>query len=96
MKPSTAREDRVIWSYHSFSPRLFWTVCLAPVTVNRLVRVSYGDYHLPSLPAGGAMEVKAIAIREQKSRGLLFQRQKRPTKTDVEAEPPAIQWVKYH
>ena len=34
-------------------------------TVNRLIRVSYGPFHLGALPAGAVEEVPAKVLREQ-------------------------------
>ncbi len=37
------------------------------LTVNRLIRVSYGSFHLGSLPKGSVMEVKTQALKQQLS-----------------------------
>jgi hypothetical protein len=42
------------------------------VNVNRLIRISYGDYHLQTIPPGMAIEVPVKPIKSQRRQGHLF------------------------
>ncbi|KAL9184315.1 hypothetical protein ACHAXT_002401 [Thalassiosira profunda] len=61
----------------------------------RLIRISYGDYDLNTIPPGRAVEVPCKGL-DQKKRGPLFHRQKKPKKDeDTEETAPGVQWVNY-
>jgi 23S rRNA pseudouridine2605 synthase len=57
------------------------------VTVTRLIRISYGDYTLNTIPPGMAVEMPYIPIEAQKGRGSLVPKKKstrpEPTTSDV-------------
>jgi hypothetical protein len=59
-----------------------------PVTVNRLIRTSFGDYELGSIPPGGMIKAPKRLIHRRK--GPL--RIQRPTAKASAASP--IRWVK--
>eukprot|EP00339_Tiarina_fusa_P028139 CAMPEP_0117054436 /NCGR_PEP_ID=MMETSP0472-20121206/37728_1 /TAXON_ID=693140 ORGANISM="Tiarina fusus, Strain LIS" /NCGR_SAMPLE_ID=MMETSP0472 /ASSEMBLY_ACC=CAM_ASM_000603 /LENGTH=147 /DNA_ID=CAMNT_0004770027 /DNA_START=66 /DNA_END=506 /DNA_ORIENTATION=- len=47
------------------------------VSVTRLIRISYGDYDLQTIPPGMAIEVPYKPIEAQKARGPLFKKKKK-------------------
>ena len=69
------------------------------VKVTRLIRTSYGDYQLQTIPPGMAIEVPLKPLKKQKHRGALFP--KRPARQRIseeendgeEASP--VQWKTY-
>jgi 23S rRNA pseudouridine2605 synthase len=42
------------------------------LTVSRLIRISYGDYKLENIPAGGAPEVPPKPVSRQRNKGPLY------------------------
>lgn len=50
------------------------------VKVTRLIRTSYGDYQLQTIPPGMAIEVPVKPVEKQKHRGPLW---KKPTRQSV-------------
>jgi hypothetical protein len=67
------------------------------VTVTRLIRTSYGDYQLQTIPPGMALEVPFKPIKQQTHRGQLFKRKKKVVGKDTEpAESSAVpvEWVR--
>ena len=48
-----------------------------PVTVTRLIRISYGDYELQTIPPGMAIEVPFRSVESQKAKGSLTPKKKR-------------------
>ncbi|EEC47722.1 predicted protein [Phaeodactylum tricornutum CCAP 1055/1] len=66
------------------------------LTVTRLIRISYGDYRLQTIPPGMAIEVPAKHIENQKHRGRLIRPTKPAPKRSDEAESSkAVQWVRH-
>jgi hypothetical protein len=65
-----------------------------------LIRVSYGDYQLQTIPPGMALEVPIKEIDKQVHRGPLFPPRKhkkhKQGKTLEEEEASPIQWVKHY
>jgi hypothetical protein len=63
--------------------------------VTRLIRISYGDYQLQTIPAGMALEVPVKPIKQQRHRGPLFVRRKKKevAKSADEGVTP-VQWVR--
>jgi len=47
------------------------------VTVTRLIRISFGDYQLQTIPPGMALEVPVKDVAKQMHKGRLFQEKKR-------------------
>jgi hypothetical protein len=58
------------------------------VTVTRLIRISYGDYTLNTIPPGMAVEMPYKPIEAQKARGSVVPKRKStrpaPTASDVQ------------
>ena len=75
---------------------------LRVVTVTRLIRVSYGDYQLQTIPRGMAIEVPVKALKDQMRKGPLFapRNKKRDgaaagtttTRKDQQASP--VRWIR--
>jgi hypothetical protein len=67
------------------------------VTVTRLIRVSYGDYELQTIPPGMAVEVPCKPVANQRNKGSLIRKTKprevKPVEEVSEASP--VQWVSY-
>lgn len=71
------------------------------MNVTRLIRISYGDYSLDTIPPGMALEVPIKALDQHKKRGKLLTggrapRKAAPKKVDT-GETPAtkVQWVRH-
>ena len=70
------------------------------VKVTRLIRVSYGDYQLQTIPPGMAIEVPAKPIEKQRHLGPLFPKraktkqvgQQQQGKQEDVVEP--VQWIR--
>ena len=62
------------------------------MTVTRLIRVSYGDYTLHSIPPGMAIEVPYKPVKKQKAKGPLLQ--KRDVQPPSETGAPEVKWVR--
>ena len=67
--------------------------------VTRLIRISYGDYDLNTIPPGMAIEVRCKALDEMKSRGPLFaggDRKKRERGVVEDGEGTSkVEWINY-
>ena len=69
--------------------------------VTRLIRISYGDYDLNTIPPGMAIEVNCKELDGMKNRGALFassstsQRDKKGAKK-VEEGAATVEWVNYN
>jgi len=69
--------------------------------VTRLIRISYGDYDLNTIPPGMAIEVRCKALDEMKSRGPLFaagggDRKKRERGAVEDGEGSSkVEWINY-
>lgn len=78
------------------SNRIAW---FTAVTVTRLIRISYGDYHLQKLPAGLAVEFPPIPAAAHKRSGPVAKKKRVPKKEpkngDEEGDASPIQWIKY-
>jgi 23S rRNA pseudouridine2605 synthase len=65
------------------------------LTVNRLIRVSYGDYDLNTIPQGLAVPVPYKPIDNQRNKGALFPKKTRKEETKkVEESASQVQWVR--
>mmetsp|Transcript_4310 Transcript_4310/g.7663 ORF Transcript_4310/g.7663 Transcript_4310/m.7663 type:complete len:462 (+) Transcript_4310:113-1498(+) len=63
--------------------------------VTRLIRISYGDYDLNTIPAGMAVEVPCKGLEDMRKKGQMFERSKKK-KEEVKVEKgSAIQWVNH-
>lgn len=62
-------------------------------TVSRLIRISYGDYELQTIPPGMAIEVPVKPLEQQKRRGSLFPNKTRKDASKTAAEP--VQWIRH-
>jgi hypothetical protein len=79
--------------FMSFSPHC------DTVSVTRLIRISYGDYELESIPPGMALEVPVIPLEKHKRRGKLVTEYEK-TKAKAPATTPSneaapVQWVRH-
>jgi len=65
--------------------------------VTRLIRISYGDYDLNTIPPGKAIEVPARAFESMKKKGQLFSNDSKANKKEKAAEEPrsTVEWVNY-
>ena len=65
--------------------------------VTRLIRISYGDYDLNTIPQGRAMEVKYKHPEGMRKKGPLFASNRDKKKSEVvkEDNAPAVEWVSY-
>lgn len=65
--------------------------------VTRLIRISYGDYDLNTIPPGKAIEVPARAFESMKKKGKLFSDDSKTNKKEKAAEEPrsTVEWVNY-
>lgn len=66
--------------------------------VTRLIRVSYGDYDLNTIPPGMAVEVPCKGFEGMSKQGRLFARsssKKKEVKEEDREERSAVQWVTY-
>ena len=70
------------------------------VKVTRLIRVSYGDYNLQTIPPGMAIEVPIKSLETQKRKGNLWTNKyaqrsfKKEQSTDNDTKAIPIQWVR--
>ena len=64
------------------------------VTVTRLIRVSYGDYQLQSIPRGMAIEVPYKPLDRQKRKGPLRLAAGRSSRKGQQPIAPPVKWVK--
>lgn len=69
------------------------------VDVTRLIRISYGDYQLQTIPPGMTIEVPVKKLKQQRHVGPLAA-SKRPKKTaQKQAKEPStaapVQWVRH-
>jgi hypothetical protein len=68
------------------------------VTVTRLIRISYGDYQLQTIPPGMALEIPFKPVKQQSHRGQLFKRKKEVASRDkaesTEASAVPVEWVR--
>ncbi|KAL7527021.1 hypothetical protein ACHAXR_001762 [Thalassiosira sp. AJA248-18] len=61
----------------------------------RLIRISYGDYDLNTIPPGMAVEVPCKGLDSMKKKGPLFARVNKKTEIKKESTASAVQWVNY-
>ena len=69
------------------------------LTVTRLIRTSFGDYQLQTIPPGMALEVPVKDVSKQKHKGPLFSKQKKQQskqREEEEVEAPPVQWVRHY
>ena len=68
---------------------------LLKVTVNRLIRISYGDYRLEDIPRGLALEVPYKPVEAQKAKGSWGRdgNRRKSKKDETEATAPQVQWI---
>jgi len=63
-----------------------------------LIRVSYGDYDLNTIPPGRAIEVKCKDLAEMKKKGPLFEKSRKEKTRGVSRDDEgasAVEWVNY-
>ena len=63
------------------------------LTVTRLIRISFGDYDLNTIPAGMAVEVPVKPLEKQKKTGLISQEEKLPKKNKEKVNANPVLWV---
>ncbi len=65
--------------------------------VTRLIRISYGDYDLNTIPPGKAIEVPAKDFDSMKNKGQLFSGESKSKKKENATEEPRskVEWVNY-
>jgi pseudouridine synthase len=69
--------------------------------VTRLIRISYGDYDLNTIPPGMAIEVKCKGLDEMKRRGPLFvgggrgKKREKQGRAEDDDDTSAIEWINY-
>lgn len=65
--------------------------------VTRLIRISYGDYDLNTIPPGKAIEVPAKDFDSMKKKGQLFSGENKSNKKEKATEEPRskVEWVNY-
>jgi hypothetical protein len=83
----------------SISCSLLYTIdSRLTVTVTRLIRTSYGDYQLQTIPPGMALEVPFKPIKQQTHRGQLFKRKKKNVGSKgaepAESSAVPVEWVR--
>lgn len=67
------------------------------LNVTRLIRVSFGDYQLNTIPPGMALEVPLKDIGKQIHKGPLFSRRKpKAAREEIDEEAPPVQWVRHY
>lgn len=71
---------------------------LRTVNVTRLIRISYGDYQLQTIPPGMSIEVPVKSLEQQRHVGSIGE--KRPKARKKVEEPPAstaspVEWVRH-
>lgn len=78
------------------------TLSQIPVKVTRLIRTSYGDYDLNTIPAGMAIEVPVKTLDKQKKKGTLAAKNRAARRgaakrvSGEKAEDRAtVQWVRH-
>jgi 23S rRNA pseudouridine2605 synthase len=85
------------YTYHSHPLAPFSTA----VNVTRLIRISYGDYSLDTIPPGMALEVPIKPLDQHKKRGKLLTGGRTPPKpapkraATGEAPAAKVQWVRH-
>lgn len=74
--------------------------CFLIVTVSRLIRTSYGDYDLNTIPPGMAIEVPVKQLDQQKKKGRIQTStiKKKHNQNDNESEGQAspVQWIRHY
>ena len=70
--------------------------------MTRLIRISYGDYDLNTIPPGRVLEVPARCFESMKKKGQLFtttssgSKSSKKKDTAIEEEPRSkVEWVNY-
>lgn len=63
--------------------------------VTRLIRISYGDFDLNTIPPGRAIEVKYKELEGMKKKGRLFDSSRVKKKEVKDESATAVQWVNY-
>lgn len=73
------------------------------LTVTRLIRTSFGDYQLQTIPPGMALEVPLKELKKQMHKGAIFSRKssknvekKRQTTREKNSSATPIQWIRHH
>mmetsp|Transcript_3345 Transcript_3345/g.7444 ORF Transcript_3345/g.7444 Transcript_3345/m.7444 type:complete len:98 (+) Transcript_3345:732-1025(+) len=87
----------------------FCLSCCVTVNVTRLIRISYGDYHLQTIPPGMVLEVPLKPLEEQRRVGKLqnmqsksFKRRRRRSERDRSSDDDdddddtatTVEWVR--
>jgi hypothetical protein len=84
-------------TYSSFTFCCFILLYFLPVTVNRLIRTSFGDYELGSIPPGGMIKAPKRLIHRRKGPLRIIQPQRSAAKaaaTTAKSSASPIRWVK--
>ena len=63
--------------------------------VTRLIRISYGDYDLNTIPPGKAIEVPSRDLKSMKKRGPLFSDEGKKKERKIEEPRSTVEWVNY-
>jgi len=63
------------------------------VKVTRLIRISFGDYQLKTIPRGMAMEVPAKSLNQQNKGAITNLQWKKSKSENVDVAPP-IEWIR--
>jgi 23S rRNA pseudouridine2605 synthase len=63
------------------------------LTVNRLIRISFGDYDLNTIPAGMAIELPIKPLDKQKKVGLISSEKKPSEKNKAKVNSKSVLWV---
>jgi 23S rRNA pseudouridine2605 synthase len=73
------------------------SILFAVVNVTRLIRISYGDYQLQTIPPGMAIEVPVKTLEQHRNVGSLTQPRKNKVKLKEEPLSTAapVQWVRH-
>lgn len=64
------------------------------LTVMRLIRISFGDYHLNTIPPGMAIEVPYKSLEQTRKKGPLFPKRRRPIPKTKPSAANTVQWVR--
>jgi hypothetical protein len=64
--------------------------------VTRLIRTSFGDYDLNTIPPGMAIEVPVKSLESQKKRGQIgIIRKATPRAKKVDSNAASVQWIRH-
>ena len=93
-----------LWSLYNMISNLtiyLWSFDNNAVTVTRLIRTSFGDYQLQTIPPGMALEVPLKELKKQLHKGPLFKKNaqkkaKKQQKQQGEEEASPVKWVRHY